>query len=88
MLPRSEDGRYLGTSGVGDQSSDPGGVGYFPGDVGFDPLGLAPADPAELRRMQEKELANGRLAMLAAAGFAAQEAATGVTWPAVFSWTT
>jgi hypothetical protein len=34
--------------------------------------------------VQEKELAHGRLAMLAAAGFVAQEAATGVTWPAVF----
>lgn len=82
VLPRSEDGRYLGTSGVGDQGLDPEDVGYFPGDVGFDPLGLLPADPAELRSMQQKELAHSRLAMLAAAGFVAQEAATGVTWPA------
>lgn len=55
---------------------------YYPGDIGFDPLGLMPTDPAELRIMQEKELSHGRLAMLAAAGFMAQEAATGTTWGA------
>ena len=53
---------------------------YVPGDIGFDPLGLKPTDPAELREMQEKELSHGRLGMLAAAGFLAQEAATGATW--------
>merc|ERR1719231_1286555 len=47
---------------------------YAPGQLGFDPLGLAPTDPAEFRIMQEKELSHGRLAMLAAAGFMAQEA--------------
>merc|ERR1719409_2637092 len=56
---------------------------YYPGDLGFDPLGLAPDDPAEFRIMQEKELSHGRLAMLAAAGFIAQEAATGSTWGAL-----
>merc|ERR1719231_2243033 len=35
--------------------------GYFPGDLGFDPLGLAPEDPEELRLMQEKELAHCRV---------------------------
>jgi len=54
--------------------------GYVPGDLGFDPLGLAPTDPAEFREMQEKELSHGRLAMLAAAGFLAQEAVSGKTW--------
>jgi len=54
--------------------------GYYPGDLGFDPLGLKPDDPAELRSMQEKELSHGRLGMLAAAGFMAQEAVTGTTW--------
>merc|ERR1719333_1690125 len=53
---------------------------YYPGDLGFDPLGLKPEDPAELREMQEKELSHGRLGMLAAAGFMAQEAVTGTTW--------
>jgi len=54
--------------------------GYYPGDLAFDPLGLFPDDPAEQRIMQEKELSHGRLGMLAAAGFIAQEAATGATW--------
>jgi len=54
--------------------------GYMPGELGFDPLGLAPEDPAEFRLMQEKELSHGRLAMIAAAGFLAQEAVTGQTW--------
>jgi|EP00308_Calcidiscus_leptoporus_P009569 hypothetical protein len=55
---------------------------YYPGDLGFDPLGLKPEDPAEFRKMQERELSHGRLAMLAAAGFIAQEAVTGKTWGA------
>jgi len=48
-----------------------------PGDFGFDPLGLKPSNPAELKEMQTKELNNGRLAMIAAAGMVAQELATG-----------
>jgi hypothetical protein len=50
---------------------------YYPGDIGFDPLGLKPSDPEELAIMQTKELQNGRLAMLAAAGFMAQELVNG-----------
>ena len=50
---------------------------YYPGDIGFDPLGLKPEDPEELNMMITKELQNGRLAMLAAAGFLAQEAVDG-----------
>jgi len=46
---------------------------YYPGDVGFDPLGLKPTDADEFATMQTKELQNGRLAMLAVAGFVAQE---------------
>jgi light-harvesting complex II chlorophyll a/b binding protein 5 len=52
----------------------------LPGDLSFDPLGLAPEDPAEFREMQEKELAHARLGMIAAAGFLAQEAVTKATW--------
>eukprot|EP00984_Skeletonema_dohrnii_P004817 scaffold1694_cov122-Skeletonema_dohrnii-CCMP3373.AAC.7 len=52
-------------------------VDYYPGDIGFDPLGLKPEDPEELDIMITKELQNGRLAMLAAAGFLAQEAVDG-----------
>ena len=36
---------------------------YYPGDVGFDPLGLKPADPG-LRRDADERLQNGRLTML------------------------
>merc|ERR1712038_220617 len=50
---------------------------YEPGDLKFDPLGLKPEDPEELEIMQTKELQHGRLAMLAAAGFLAQEAVDG-----------
>ena len=50
---------------------------YTPGDIGFDPLGLKPEDPEELKLLQTKELQNGRLAMLAAAGFMAQELVDG-----------
>ena len=51
--------------------------GYTPGDIGFDPLGLKPSDPEEYNTMATKELQNGRLAMLAAAGFMAQELVDG-----------
>ena len=50
---------------------------YIPGDIGFDPLGLKPSDPEELSIMQTKELQHGRLAMLGAAGFMAQELVDG-----------
>ena len=50
---------------------------YIPGNLGFDPLGLKPSDPKEFVLMQTKELQNGRLAMLAAAGFMAQELTDG-----------
>ena len=51
--------------------------GYTPGDIGFDPLSLRPKGAAELKTMQTKELQNGRLAMIAAAGFVAQELVDG-----------
>jgi hypothetical protein len=47
--------------------------GYYPGDLGFDPLGLKPTDAREFANMQTKELQNGRLAMLGVAGMCAQE---------------
>lgn len=50
---------------------------YIPGNLGFDPLGLKPSDPEAFFEMQTKELQNGRLAMLAAAGFMAQELVDG-----------
>jgi len=50
---------------------------HYPGDIGFDPLGLKPEDSEEFDVMATKELQHGRLAMLAAAGFLAQEAVDG-----------
>jgi light-harvesting complex I chlorophyll a/b binding protein 1 len=46
-------------------------------DYGFDPLGLKPDDAEKLYELQTKELNNGRLAMIGAAGIIAQELATG-----------
>merc|ERR1711937_115189 len=60
-------------SGMGPSASE----SRAPGDFGFDPLNLKPGSAAELKEMQNKELNNGRLAMLAAAGMIAQEYATG-----------
>merc|ERR1719311_1441531 len=50
---------------------------YYPGDIGFDPLGLKPTDALEFEEMATKELQHGRLAMLAIAGFVAQELVDG-----------
>lgn len=46
---------------------------YYPGDLGFDPLGLKPEDPKAFSNMQTRELQNGRLAMLGIAGLCSQE---------------
>jgi hypothetical protein len=50
---------------------------YYPGDIGFDPLGFKPKDANDFASMQEKELSNGRLAMLAVAGMCVQEQING-----------
>uniref|UniRef100_A0A7S2EUU8 Plastid light harvesting protein n=1 Tax=Trieres chinensis TaxID=1514140 RepID=A0A7S2EUU8_TRICV len=50
---------------------------YYPGDIYFDPLGLKPKDAKEFEVMQTKELNNGRLAMIAAAGMCVQEQING-----------
>ena len=39
-----------------------------PGNFGFDPLGFGKGDPAKYERLKAQEVANGRLAMFAAAG--------------------
>jgi len=49
---------------------------HVEGDYLFDPLNLAPTDEEEFKQMRNKELNNGRLAMLAAAGMIAQELVT------------
>jgi light-harvesting complex I chlorophyll a/b binding protein 1 len=51
--------------------------GAEPGDLGFDPLKLRPADPAAWEKVQLRELKNGRLAMLASAGMLYSEYLTG-----------
>lgn len=43
-----------------------------PGEFGFNPLGFGKT-PASAANLAEKEIANGRLAMWAAAGLLAQE---------------
>ena len=47
------------------------------GDFGWDPLGLKPTSPEELKEMQTKELNNGRAAMIGIAGMVAQELVSG-----------
>lgn len=55
---------------------------YYPGALYFDPLGLTPDNQEDFEDMQLKELSHCRLAMIAAAGFLAQEAVSGDTWGA------
>mmetsp|Transcript_7662 Transcript_7662/g.11480 ORF Transcript_7662/g.11480 Transcript_7662/m.11480 type:complete len:222 (+) Transcript_7662:63-728(+) len=43
-----------------------------PGDFGLDPLGYLKGDPEKAARLQAQEIANGRLAMWAAAGLIGQ----------------
>lgn len=52
---------------------------YIPGNLGFDPTGAYPADAKGRQEMQNKELNNGRLAMLGVAGLMAQELISGKT---------
>ena len=49
--------------------------GYYSGDIGFDPFRLK--TNADFDNMQAKELSNGRLAMIAAAGMCVQELVNG-----------
>jgi hypothetical protein len=49
---------------------------YYPGDLGFDPIGLKPKNADGFAKMQTKELNNGRLAMIGAIGMLVQEQIT------------
>merc|ERR1719446_929446 len=57
----------------GTMKSKSGDEGYFPGNLGFDPLGVYPKDEEGQLWMQTAEIKNGRLAMIAIFGFAIQE---------------
>merc|ERR1712151_1493404 len=48
-----------------------------PGYIGYDPLGLLPSDPEELEEIQNKEILNGRFAMISLLGMVAEELVTG-----------
>jgi len=52
---------------------------YEPGDLGFDPFSAYPLDSRGRAEMKNKELNNGRLAMLGVAGLMAQELVNGKT---------
>merc|ERR1712072_518639 len=49
---------------------------YYPGDLKFDPLGFKPKDAKGFEEMTNKELSNGRLAMLVIIGMMVQEQVT------------
>lgn len=53
-----------------------GDPNYFPGRLGFDPLGLYPIDKEGQKRMELAEIKHGRLSMVAVVGFAVQEYVT------------
>jgi len=59
------------------------GSGRAPGDYNFDPIGFG-TDPKKMAVMQEKELANGRLAMFAFGGVVTQSVLTGNSFPYLF----
>lgn len=59
-------------TGVGDLKES-----YYPGDLGFDPLGLAPRTTQDMRFMQTQELDIGRIAMIGVVGMIAQECVDG-----------
>lgn len=46
---------------------------YFPGKLGFDPLGLYPSDRDGQERMELAEIKHGRVSMLAVVGYAVSE---------------
>jgi hypothetical protein len=52
--------------------------GREPGDYGFDPFNLWPADADEQKAMRAREVKNGRLSMIAIVAFAFQEAVSRV----------
>lgn len=62
-------------SGIATTSGRESGV-REPGDFGLDPLEFGKGDPARFQRLKAQEIANGRLAMWAAAGLLVQGCST------------
>lgn len=62
-------------SGIATTSGREQGI-RAPGDFGLDPLGFSKGDPDKFARLQAQEIANGRLAMWAAAGLIVQGCST------------
>lgn len=50
-----------------------GDEGYFPGNLGFDPLGLYPIDEEGQDRMKLAEIKHGRTAMVGVLGYVLEE---------------
>lgn len=50
-----------------------GDEGYFPGNLGFDPLGLYPIDKERQDNMKLAEIKHGRIAMLGVLGYVLEE---------------
>lgn len=51
---------------------------YYPGDIGFDPVGFKDTTPEGFANLASKELSNGRLAMIAVFGMCVQELVNGM----------
>merc|ERR1712019_314753 len=64
---------------AGDRDTGDGELpdGLYPGDLGWDPLDITPKDPEEFRLMQNREILNGRLAMISILGQVSEEFVTG-----------
>lgn len=66
-VPRIDED-YVATGGLKDD--------FIIGDYGFDPLRIKPKTESALLNMKNKEINNGRLAMIRVSGIIAQEAIT------------
>jgi len=75
LMGGPEYARYVGINSLEPVGIPLPGCADYPGGAPFDPMGLS-EDAAAFERQKVMELKNGRLAMVAMAGFAAQAVAT------------